>query len=626
MNAKELAASTLRLVGGEANVASLVHCATRLRFSLRDLSKANSAAIEKLDGVITTVNSAGQFQVVIGNRVAEVYREFGAISSLLEDNRSAQSESAAASASVLGRLVDIVAGIFTPLLGAMAASGVLKGLLTIFLALGWMAPTQSTYIILHAASDSLFYFLPILLAITSARKFNTNVFVAVSIAGALIYPSIQQLFNQPDITFLGLPVVMMKYTSSVMPIILAVFLMSYFERFLNRRIHESVRNILTPFLLLIVMVPLTLMTIGPFGIYASEAAAWSFVKIYGFNPIIASALFAAAWQIMVIFGIHWGFVTLFINDISVLGRSHLKAATGPAVFSQAGAVLGVMLRSKNKKLKALSGSAFIAAMFGITEPAVYGITLKLKKPFICAVIAAAAGGAVVGYANSSALSMGMTSLLTIPIFYGEGFVGFLVGTAIAFVLAALLTYIVGFDDPIDDDAAVAQPKAPLTEAATATALTRAGAPAGGVIIAPIRGKVVALEQVNDKVFSSGVVGRGVAIRPEEGKVYSPVDGVISSTFASAHALGILSDDGAEILIHIGLDTVRLQGRHFQSHVKEGQVVKCGDLLIEFDLQALENAGFDVITPVLVTNADDYPALAASHKVSTAPGDVLIALC
>lgn len=451
MNSTLLAENILRLVGGEENVVTLVHCATRLRFKIVDHAKVDLEGLKAQEGVITVVNSSGQLQVVIGNRVPEVYRAFAPISRLLDDVPRKEEAHAAAedkSSSVLGRLIDLVAGIFTPLLGAMAAAGVLKGALSIVLALGWMNSKESTYVILHAASDSLFYFLPMLLAITSARKFDTNIFVAVSVAGALVYPSIQGLFDagQP-VSFFGLPVVMMKYTSSVIPIIFSVWLMSYLERFLNRRIHESVRNILTPFVLLTLMVPLTLMIIGPIGISVSKFVASLFVTIYGFNPIIASALMAAAWQVLVIFGVHWGFVTVFINDLSVMGHSYLKAASSPSVFAQSGALLGVMLRTKDQKLKALSGSTFIASLFGITEPGVYGVTLKLKKPFICAVIAAAAGGAVVGYAKSSAISMGMPGLLTLPIFYGEGFVGFLVGCAIAFVVSLVLTLIVGFDDP-----------------------------------------------------------------------------------------------------------------------------------------------------------------------------------
>ncbi|MCA6951628.1 beta-glucoside-specific PTS transporter subunit IIABC [Pectobacterium polaris] len=635
MNSKVLAENILRLVGGEANVSTLVHCATRLRFKIVDHSKVDMEALEAEDGVITVLNASGQLQVVIGNRVPEVYRAFGSISGLLEDGTNKQKPvENEKSVSMMGRLIDLVAGIFTPLLGAMAAAGVLKGALAIVIACGWLGPKESTYVILHAASDSLFYFLPMLLAITSARKFDTNIFVAVSIAGALVYPSIQGLFEagQP-VTFLGLPVVMMKYTSSVLPIIFSIWLMSYLERFLNRHIHESVRNILTPFFLLTLMVPLTLMTIGPIGITASKLVASLFVSIYSFNPIIAGALIAASWQILVIFGIHWGFVTVFINDISVMGHSYLKAASSPSVFAQSGALLGVMVRTKDKKLKALAGSSFIASLFGITEPGVYGVTLKLKKPFICAVIAAAMGGAIAGYAKSSAISMGMPGLLTLPIFYGEGFVGFLIGCAIAFVASFVLTVIVGFDEPTQPAESTPTPThSPTTTLAApvsrqqANALPLKDAPETAEQLgSPAKGELISLEEVNDKVFSSGVVGQGVAILPQEGRIYSPVDGMIASTFASGHAVGILSQNGAEILIHVGINTVQLEGQHYQMHVAEGDKVTKGQLLLEFDLDAIQKAGYDIVTPMVITNAEEYRVFSQGAARQQQAGETVIAL-
>lgn len=616
MNTKRLAEQILQCVGGEKNVASLVHCATRLRFKIVDIQQVKLPELEALDGVITVVRAAGQLQVVIGNRVAEVYREFGPISSLLNDSRESQiSPDADKDGSLLGRLVDVVASIFTPLLGAMAAAGVLKGALAIVIAAGWMQTSQTEYIILQAASDSLFYFLPLLLAITSARKFGANVFVAVSLAGALVYPSIQTLFDSGrEVMFWGIPVVMMKYTSSVLPIILSVWVMSYLERFLNSRFHESVRNILTPFFLLLIMVPLTLISIGPVSITVSEWVAHLFVSIYHFNPILASALFAALWQVFVIFGVHWGFVTLFINDLSVLGHSYLKAATGPAVFSQSGALLAVMLRTRDKKMKALAGSSFIASLFGITEPGVYGVTLKLKKPFICAVIAAAMGGAVVGYAQSSAISMGMTSLLTVPIFYGDGFMGFVIGCLLAFVASFILTLVVGFKD--------VEPQATNAPAPTVPDTLKL---AGETIAMPLKGQLIALEEVDDKVFSSGVVGQGVAILPEDGALYSPVEGYVAHTFESGHAIGLRSDAGAEILIHIGIDTVQLQGEHFRLHVAEGERIAVGQLLIEFDIDAIRQAGYQLVTPVVITNVEAYQGVAPLPAKQQQPGEPIIML-
>lgn len=617
MNSKELAQDVLRLVGGESNVVTLVHCATRLRFSLRDIGHVDVAALERLDGVITTMQASGQFQVVIGNRVADVYRQIGEISSLLDDSRNDRQGGQSSRTHLLSKMIDIISSIFTPLLGAMAASGVLKGLLSIALSEGWMSKTESTYIILAAAADSLFYFLPIMLAITTARKFQGNIYVAVSIAGALIYPSIIELFNtKADVSFAGIPVVLMKYTSTVIPIILAVWVMCQLEQLFNKYIHETVRSIVTPFLLLVIMVPLTLITIGPIGIYASEYAASFFVIIFGFNTVLAGALIAAVWQILVIFGIHWAFTPVIINDITIIGRSTLKAATVPAVFAQAGAVLAVMLKTKNRKMKALAGSTFITALFGITEPAVYGVTLKLKRPFFCAVIAAAVGGGIVGYFNSAAISTGIPSLLTLPIFYGEGFGGLILGICVSFVLAAVLTWIVGFEDVPEEQPQVSDAAAISTPAPTLGAEQ---------ITAPMSGVIVPLEQVNDKVFSSGVVGDGVAIRPDGNQVFSPVDGTLSATFDSGHALQIISVNGAEVLIHVGLDTVQLNGEHYRLHVRENQQVKRGDLLLEFDREAIEKAGYDTITPVIVANADSYHQVQKQTQSRACVGEMLLSL-
>ena len=623
MNIKELATDILRLVGGEKNVINVVHCATRLRFSLRDMQKVDVNALEKCDGVIATMQASGQFQVVIGNRVSEVYRQLGEISSLLND---AQTSSAPvkSSTNIISRMIDVISSIFTPLLGAMAAAGVLKGLLSIAFSEGWMTKTETTYIILSAAADSLFYFLPILLAVTTARKFQGNIYVAASIAGALIYPTIIELFtNKVETTFFGVPVMIMKYTSTVIPIILAIWVMCQLERLFNRYIHETVRSIVTPFLLLIIVVPLTLVTIGPIGIYTSEFAASIFVAVFSFNAILAGALIAAVWQILVIFGMHWAFTPVIINDITTVGRSPLKAATVPAVFAQAGAVLAVMLKTKNKKMKTLAGSTFITALFGITEPAVYGVTLKLKKPFVCAVIAAAVGGGIVGYSNSAAISTGIPSLITLPIFYGEGFIGLLIGISVSFVLAAVLTYLVGFEDiPEDEDktAIIVNP-----EDSPAARPLAGSTPAAEQISAPLSGKVVPLTEVNDKVFSSGIVGQGLAIIPDDNRVFSPVDGLVSATFDSGHALQIISDKGAEVLIHVGLDTVQLNGQFYTLHVHKDQVIKRGDLLIEFDRQAIQQAGYDTITPVIVANADDYQNLEKNTQEQVRPGEPLLTL-
>lgn len=585
MKYDQLAKEIIQQVGGESNVKSLVHCATRLRFVLKDKSKANKANMERLDGVITVKESGGQFQVVIGNNVPEVYQAIGKQTNLID--RSTDDSSDGEKGNIFGRAIDIISSIFTPLLGVMAGAGILKGLLAIATNAGWLATDETTYIILNATADSLFYFLPVLLAVTSARKFGANQFVAMTVAGALIYPSIIQLKNEAVPTdFFGIPVMMMSYTSTVIPIILAIWIMSYIEKFFNQRIHESVKNFVTPLISLVTIVPLTLIVFGPIGVTSGDLIAAFILKVLAFNPILAGAFIAGVWQVLVIFGIHWGVVPIFINNIATKGYDYIKPATAPAIFAQAGASFGVMLRSKNKKLKTLAGSTGITALFGITEPAVYGVTLRLKRPFIAAVISAAVGGGIVGHFGSVAVASGPPGLLTLPVFIGDSmtaFYGLLLGVAVSFVLSIVLTYVLGFeDDPIEEE---------MTETTTDSM----------TIPSPVPGQIVSIETVPDQVFASGAMGRGFAVIPSEGKVSAPVSGEVTAVFASKHAIGIQSDSGLEILVHVGIDTVQLDGKHFDLHVEKGQRVEAGELLISFDIEAIQTAGYEVITPVIFTN-------------------------
>lgn len=629
MNAKQLAGSVLALVGSPPNIITAAHCATRLRLTLKDTSLVQTSELDALDGVITTVNSGGQFQVVIGNRVSEVYKE---LALLVGESATENAQSAPAQRQPLvSRFIDVVSSIFTPLLGAMAAAGMLKGLLTITIAAGWLTKTDASWRIMWAASDGLFYFLPILLAATAAKKFQCNLYVAMSIAAALVYPDMLTIALPGEtVSFFGLPVVMMRYTSSVIPIIITVWVMSLLEHRLNRLIHETVRNVLTPFILLCIMVPLTLATIGPVSTLASEMLAAVFVSIYQFSPIISSGLFAACWQVLVIFGIHWGFAALFMNDIAVTGRSYLKAATAPAIFSQAGAILAVMLKTRDPKLKTLSGTAFISALFGITEPGVYGVTLKLKRPFICATVAAAIGGMVVGWAHGSALSMGITGLLTLPIYYGPGFGGFLVGCAIAFVLAAVFTWFFG----VKEEQHTGQQKAPVNAQPAAAAAVKtetehtAPCPSSAhaeQIRIPFPGDIVPLQSVSDRVFSSGIVGQGCAVIPALGELRAPVDGVVGSVFDTGHAITLLSRQGAELLIHVGIDTVQLAGTGFTVLVQAGDTVRQGDLLLRFDIAGIVAAGLDITTPVVITNSDEYREITLTSQTAGQTGDLLMTL-
>ncbi|ALA43568.1 PTS beta-glucoside transporter subunit IIABC [Paenibacillus peoriae] len=596
MSDKELSKKIVTLVGGEENVNSVFHCATRLRFKLNDRTKADKAALEATPGVITVVESSGQFQVVIGNNVGQVFEHMMAETNLQDaDNPNAKKEESSEKTNFLGKAVDIISSIFSPILGALAGAGLLKGLLALILSFQWINDKSGTYLILSAASDSVFYFLPVFLAITSSRKFKTNTFVSVAIAGALVYPAVITAVSNPErLAFLGIPIILINYSSSVIPIILAVWVQSYVERWFNSFIHQSVKNIIVPMLSLLVVIPLTFLAFGPVGNLISQGLANGFTWVYNLSPLIAGAVAGAFWQVFVIFGVHWGFVPVMLSNIATLGYDTMLPMLTAAVLSQAGATLGVFLKSRNTQMKALAGSSTLAAIFGITEPTIYGITLKLKKPFIYACISGAIGGAIIASGGAHAQSFALPGLLALPTYFGPGFLWVVIGLLVAFVLAVVLVMILGFDDPKEETA--------KTDAAP---VKKEVAIEKEILVSPLQGKVLPLEQSSDVAFASGAMGKGILIDPTEGVLTSPVNGTITTVFPTGHAIGITSNDGAEILIHVGVNTVKLKGQFFDKRVKEGDIVKQGQLLLEFDIEQIKAAGYTTATPIIVTNSAQY---------------------
>lgn len=632
VNYSTLAGDVLSAVGGEDNVAGVVHCATRLRFTLRDRARADKAAVTALPGVITVVENGGQFQVVVGNNVSKVYA--GLPASLTEGDRVPGANEAGQKVGILSRVIDVVSAIFAPILGVLAATGILKGLLIILSTTGVLPATSTTYQVLFATGDAFFAFLPMLLAVTTARKFGANVFTAMAVAGALIYTNLVNVTWVIDgervpmtmleylragnaVDFLGIPVLLQTYTSSVVPIILAVWLLSYVERLANRFIHEAVRSFITPLISLVIVVPVTLLTIGPAGTWVSALMANLMTGAYQFSPIVLGILMGGLWQVLVIFGVHWGIVPLFINNIANTGFDYMKSAAFPAVLAQAGAALGVTLRLREKKTKALGFSATLAAVFGVTEPAIYGITLPRKRAFLVAGISGAIGGAIVGAGGVKVFSTGAPGLLTLPIGIDPSgdptnFIWLIVGTIVAFVLSAIGTYFFGFSraDLAKDRAAAAAERVTV-ETPVHTA------PGSLTVLSPARGEVVALAEVPDKAFASGAMGQGFAVRPADGTFVSPATGEV--VVAQGHAYGIKTADGAELLVHIGIDTVALDGAPFTPRVKVGDTVTAGAPLVDVDLAAVRAAGLDAITPVVVINSSDFGAFEVNGLGAAAAG-------
>ncbi len=615
MKYHELAQDILRHVGGKENMVSLVHCATRLRFKLKDSSKADAEALKANPGVIMVVESGGQFQVVIGNHVHDVWLAVREAAGITDDSEPVAVKGE--KTSVLGQVIDVVSGIFAPFIGVMAATGLLKGLLALAVVCGWLNTEQATYKIWFAASDALFFFFPLFLGYTAGKKFGGNPFITMVIGGALTHPLMIQAFEAgqlPGATaeyFLGIPVTFINYSSSVIPIILASWVCCWIERRSNALLPSAMKNFFTPAICLAIVVPLTFLVIGPIATWLSVMLANGYQAVYVVAPWLAGAALGGLWQVCVIFGLHWGLVPLMINNLNVLGHDSMLPIILPAVLAQVGAVLGIFLATRDARQKVLAGSAFSAGLFGITEPAIYGLTLPLRRPFIFGCVSGALGGAITAFSNSATYSFGLPNIFfpaqMIPASGIDASVwGGLIGTAVAFILSGSLTFFFGMP----------------RKAAEATVVAKA---ADNDVLAPMTGSVLALENVPDTTFASGLLGKGVAMIPAEGKVIAPFNGEVASIFQTKHAIGLESDSGIELLIHVGIDTVKLDGAPFTAHVKEGDKVRAGDLLLTFDRQAILDAGYDLATPIIISNSDDYPELEIVAGSAVSAGQPLLSI-
>lgn len=603
VNYRTLAADILEGVGGESNVATATHCATRLRLTLRDDAKANTAVVEKLPGVITVMKAGGQYQVVIGNDVPTVFAELGKISRFGGEEDSV--EDVPATGNIFNRFIQMVSSIFQPILWPLAAAGLFKAFLSLAGTVGWMSAEDSTYVILNAAADALFYFLPLFLAITAAKRFKANQFTAMAIAGALVYPSIVAL-NGTTTDFAGIPFSVMNYTSSVIPIIVAVWLLGYLERFLLKVLPSAIRNFMTPLLAMAIMVPLTLLTVGPATIFLANGLSSGITAMFSFAPWLAGAVMGGFWQVFVVFGLHWGLVPVMLNDIATTGYSVMMAPLLPAVLAQSAAMLAVALRSHSAKRREVAApAAFSGFLAGVTEPGIYGVNLPLKKPFYFGIAGGAVGGAIAGMGGSAANAFVFPSLIGLPAFAAIGsFATLLLGTAIAIAIAFLLTFFFGpRETPDTVDAGVPG------QAADAAAPPAATIASGSVkVLAPVTGTAVPLSEVPDKVFASGAMGSGLAIIPEQDTVHSPVSGTVQVAMKTGHAYGLKTDDGVEVLVHIGIDTVQMKGEGFVPAVVRGQRVEAGELLATIDRSKIKDAGFSDMTIMVVTNTKNLTAV------------------
>lgn len=605
MSYEKLAREIIQSVGGEENISSFVHCATRLRFNLNDTGKANKSKLENSDEVLSVVEAGGQYQVVIGSHVGEVYKEILKFTNINEHLNTSKEMS---KGSLMSQIFDVISRSFSPLLGALAGAGMLKALLTVLTMVGWLSPESGTYSILSAAGNAVFYFLPILLAITLSTRLGANPYVGGSIGAALLEPNLTGLI-ETSTSFLSIPIIVVDYSATVFPVFIAVLIYAYFERSIKKAIHKDFQMFLVPMLSLMIIVPLTVLIFGPFGTYVGDGIATGITFLSDRSGLVTGAIVGAGWLFLTLFGLHWGLIPIIIQNLGN-GADPLQAMLAGAVFAQIGVAVGFIIRAKDKKLKAVAASTVLpAALAGVSEPIIYGLALRYKRTLAYVALAGAVGGSINGALGVKQIEFAMVSFLATPTFSPMGL--FLVGSGVAFVLGMLMTVIFGFETKKDVSTSVKKDDVGLVNRE--------------VILSPMTGELKLLSEVNDAAFSSETMGKGIAVEPTIGEVVAPVDGVISAAFPTGHAIGITAKGGAEILIHIGIDTVQLEGRHFNALVKQGDEVKQGDLLVNFDIEKIKQAGFEVCTPIIITNTDKYFEIVSEENNSIQKNNKLLTL-
>ncbi|WP_332403404.1 beta-glucoside-specific PTS transporter subunit IIABC [Vibrio metschnikovii] len=618
-----LANQIVKLLGGSSNIVRVSHCTTRLRFQLKQTPIENIKEIKSLPDVISVIHTGGLFQIVIGTHVEKLYQS---ILPLLKPQKHTSVSH------WMGAIINTITGIFHPLLWLLSAGGILKGFVVLLSNLGWITIDSGTYRILFSAADTIFFFLPIFLGYTAAKYFNSNPLFSMTIAGALVHPEIithvnwlfsQQITGQevPSENFMGLPILYLNYSTSVIPILFATWFNVRLEQALPKNLSTFLYNWLTPFLCLILTIPITFLVIGPLSTLIANMISNGVLYLYHASPEIAGGVIGATWQILVVFGIHWCLVPIMMNNIAVDGYSLIIPLLIPAIFGQVGACLGVFFKTQNRNTRCYAGSAAITALFGVTEPAIYGITLSRKWPFIFACLSAAIGSSIIASFHVKSYSMGLLSLFSfIQVISPQG----VDNTVIVCILAALLTLILSFiltyffSPHSHDDAKIIEQNSPSISPLPSSY------PKNYLQIAsPLSGEVIPLSMVDDPTFSSEIMGKGIAIRPDNGTLFAPFDGYVTSIFNPHHAIGLKSEQGIELLIHIGLDTVKLQGDGFSLLVHTGEKITEGMPLIQFDLNKITQLGFDSTTPILITNSHDYFEVLSTNETYVNTGDRLL---
>lgn len=616
MTNKELATKIVANVGGESNISTLTHCATRLRFNLKDNSKANIDVLKNLQGVLTAQMKSGQLQVVIGAKVNAVFDEVSAQVHITEGGVEVQEPQK----NKIGAIVETISGIFAPTLSVLIGCGMFKAIVSLLTNTGLAAGDSSFIVLLSMVGDLIFYFFPFFLAVSAARKFKVSEYMALALAAAYMYPTIM---NGADavagggpstMSILGLPILFVNYKSTVIPIILSVWVLSLIYKHVDRIVPDMLKVFLTPMLVLLIMVPIELSVLGPIGSYAGTYIATFMDWFYNVGGFVAAALLGGTRSLLTMLGMHYALAPLQIQQIAETGMSTLLVSALTANFAQSGAAFGAFLAVKDKQMKSVAGSAALSAFLGITEPAMYGVNLKYKRPFAFAMGSSAVAAAFLSFFHAGALAYAPPGLFTIITYTADSFVFIIFGAALSFTLAAVLTFLFGIPKA-QNVAAAEEPQASADELPAPKALA-----AEISITSPIKGKVVPLSEVPDEAF--GDLGQGVGVQPAEGKVYAPFDGEIELLADTKHAIGLVSKDGVSMLIHVGVDTVDLNGQYFTAHINTGDKIRKGQLLLEFDMEQIAKI-HPTITPVIVTNADEYASVEPISDIDASQDTTII---
>ena len=634
MDYKKLAEIILENVGDQDNITGLTHCATRLRFNLKDENKANTEILKKTKGVMGVVKSGGQYQIIIGSDVASVYKPLTSIANISVQENKDKEDLEKNKKNIGARFIDTLTGIFTPILPAITAAGMIKAVLSLLIVFKLIENTSQTYKIMEFMADAGFYFLPILLANSAAKKFKCNAYLAMMVGGILLHPNFISMVSSANetgeaIKLFMIPIYKASYSSSVIPIILSVWFMSYVEPIADRISPKAIKFFSKPLITILITGTVALSVLGPIGYVISNYIA-AFLKMMENYSWLVSTIIGGLFPLLVMTGTHYAIVPIGINNRMTMGYDTMIYANNLASnIAQGGATLAVALKSKVDDIKQLASSSGITAVCGITEPALYGVNVRFRTPLYSAMIGGAVGGFFSGISKIKNYSGGSPGILTLPSYIGNDSLRDFYLACITAVIAFVVSFVVSFilyKDPIEE---VEEHKSNNNKDSIKTdvdlkeKVSESNNGTTTLILSPAKGKAVPLSEVNDAAFSQEVMGKGGAIILEDGKIYSPVDGEIVAIFDTLHAIGIKTDDGIEVLIHIGIDTVKLGGKHFKAYAKVGDKVKAGTLLVEADIEKIKDEGYDIITPVIITNSYDFGDILLATNDNINVGDSFI---